>query len=382
MTTYLIDVASYQRGIKLDVVKAAGFTCANVKTSQGNHYTFSDARTYADAAHARGMGVSLFHWLDNSATGKAQADYCWRTAGPIVGDVGRVAFQVDNEDTTAPATWAITRDFVNAIADHLGHLPFMYTGDWWAQSGGRAQWNVASLTPWLMAAPNAGYLGTYPGDSSAHWRAGYWGYTNLSLMQYAVGTIANAGGGDISKAAIRDPNLWAALTGAGGKTVSDFDPYGKSKAAGDREVGVLISDVWGNEINGVSPYDGKTPSLRSTQISEIRAGVAELRAQAAAETVRDAAVKSTVDGLVATIARLLASGGGSTDLSGAAIMDGIAQARDVVRAEVQDLHDALDEANTDRAAQRAEVLRLTSIVEATLSPAEAAAVDDSADETA
>lgn len=213
MTLHLIDIASYQAGINLDTVRASGFSLVNIKTTQGLGYTFSPALSYARQAHARGMGISGFHWLDNSGTGAAQAAYCWRTLGPIVAECGPVALQVDNEDPAKPATWAITRDFVYAIADKLGHLPYMYTGDWWAAGSGRASWDVHSLTPWLMAAPNAGYDGSYPGDTSPHWRAGYWGYTDLSLMQYAVGPIAGAGGGNISKAAIRDPNLWAALTG-------------------------------------------------------------------------------------------------------------------------------------------------------------------------
>jgi hypothetical protein len=214
VTLHLFDIASYQEGIDLDVVRHAGFAIANVKTSQGVSYTFRHAGSYAREAKARGMGLSCFHWLDNTASGSAQAEHCWRTLGPIVRECGPVALQVDNEDIPRPATWAITRDFVHAIADKLGHLPYMYTGDWWATDGGRAHWDVRSLTPWLMAAPNRGYLGFYPGDQSPHWRAGYWGYTDLALMQYAVSPIEGAGGDNISKTAIRDPAVWPAISGA------------------------------------------------------------------------------------------------------------------------------------------------------------------------
>lgn len=227
MTDYLMDIASYQRGINLAVVRAAGFTIANIKTSEGTGYTFSDARAYANAARAQGMRVSLFHYLNGGDTGSAQAAYAWRTAGPIVSDVGPVAFQVDNESN---ATWDITRDFVHAISDELGHLPYMYTGDWWAAS--RPGWDAHSLTPWLMAAPNAGYPGTYPGDKSAQWWAGYWGYENLSLMQYAVSPIDGANGGNISKTAIRDPRLWAALTGGTDVALVD-ETLGKQTISAD-----------------------------------------------------------------------------------------------------------------------------------------------------
>jgi hypothetical protein len=55
-----------------------------------------------------------------------------------------------------------------------------------------------------------------------------------------------------------------------------YDPYGAPKSVGDRQPGVLTADLWGQEQNGVSPYDGKTPSLRSTLIKETHDTVKEI----------------------------------------------------------------------------------------------------------
>lgn len=309
MTQFLLDIASYQRGIDLVKVRAAGFTLANVKTSQGVTYTFADAGSYARQAHALGMGVSTFHWLDGSASGAAQAAAWWKVAAPIGAAIGPMALQVDCEDTANPATWAILRDFVHAAADRLGHLPFVYTGDWWAQSGGRAAWDVHSLSPYLMAAPNAGYPGSYPGDTSPSWRAGYWGYANLSFMQYAVGPIAGAGGGSISKTAIRDGSVWPALTGGSALMSRDYSPYSVPKEIGDRPDSVLLADLWGAEGNGHSPFVPTAKSYRTALLDRMDATVAGLKASADANVVRDKALQVALDAVVAAIT----AGGGSIE---------------------------------------------------------------------
>jgi hypothetical protein len=223
------------------------------------------------------MGVSCFHWLDNSASGSVQADYCWRTLGPIISAVGPVALQVDCEDSSRPATYAILRDFIAATADRMGHLPYVYTGDWWATASGRAAWDVRSLTPWLMAAPNSGYPGSYPGDQSGQWRAGYWGYGDLSLMQYAVSPIAGAGGSNISKTAIRDPQIWAALTGG---TDVDVNEHGWVNNADkylwaltsmmDTVPNILVDGKAGSAPNALIGFlkalDAKVSALQSGQV--------------------------------------------------------------------------------------------------------------------
>lgn len=220
MTLTLIDIASWQTTEKrardplnLTVAKKAGVDLVNIKTSQGDWYGFrSWMRDYANEARRLGLGVSTFHWLDSTASGADQAKIAYARMKELGGPAG-MAHQCDCEDTTKPASEKIWRDYVAAMQDYLGRPIVTYTGDWWWTAPSR-NWRGADLTPYLWAAPNAGYVGSYPGDTSAHWRAGYGGWANYSVLQYAVSPIEGAGGGNLSKSAIRDPKVWAALTGS------------------------------------------------------------------------------------------------------------------------------------------------------------------------
>lgn len=222
--TRLVDLASYQEGISLPAVLAAGFTAVNIKLTQGNWYRWTAGKAYADSARNLGMGISTFSWIDNSASGANQAAYAYQQLQAIGGPDG-VAHQCDCEDSARPATFAIWRDYVNWWQDKLGRPIANYTGDWWWQPRG---WTGNTVTPYLWAGPNNGYLPSYPGDTSTHWLAGYGGWPEYSLLQYAVQSVSGAGGGNLSKTAIRDPQVWAALTG---KKVTDValadDPDGR-----------------------------------------------------------------------------------------------------------------------------------------------------------
>lgn len=211
MTDFLIDVASYQQGINLDVVKQAGFNKINVKLSQGNFYKWNNAGTYLKQGMDKGFGICTFHWLDNSDTGANQARIVISLMKQY-GVFGITAHQCDCEDTKKPATWNIWKDYVNAMQDALGRHIVNYTGDWWwTPHMGRN--NASAVTPYLWAAPNHGYDRDYPGDSSLDWLAGYGGWHDYAILQYAVSPIANAGGGNLSKSAIKHPEYWVDLTG-------------------------------------------------------------------------------------------------------------------------------------------------------------------------
>lgn len=212
MTDFLLDLASYQAGIDLGVARRAGFSLVNIKTSQGNWYKWSSASHYANIARDLGFTVGTFHWLDNSASGAEQARIAYQGMKDLGGPDG-MFHQCDCEDQQKPATFQIWRDYVNAMQDLLGRHIINYTGDWWwpKHMGQRG----AEVTPYLWAAPNDGYDGVYLGDLSDHWYAGYGGWNNYAILQYSVQPITGAGGGDISKSAIRDPNVISALTGSG-----------------------------------------------------------------------------------------------------------------------------------------------------------------------
>lgn len=213
MTFYLLDVASYQGTLSPDDVKRAGFDAVNLKISHG--LTQKSVHPHVDAwaasAGMLGLGVSTFHYLDASASGQAQAEYAYSRLVAL-GLTDGTAHQVDTE---ASATWEIVRDYSTTMQTLLGRPVVVYTGDWWWTDPKR-RWAGSGVTPYLWAAPNAGYPGSYPGDTSPEWTAGYGGWKTLAIMQYAVAPLSFPDGTrgtiDVSKSAIRDPAVWRDLT--------------------------------------------------------------------------------------------------------------------------------------------------------------------------
>lgn len=247
MTLHLLDVASYQTGLRLEDVKAAGFRAVKFKLSHGVTLkaVMAGLPAWVDRARTLGLGVSTFHYLTDDASGSAQAAWAYRQLTQI-GGPQHIAHEVDCE---ADATWQVLRDYVAAFQDMLGRRVAVYTGRWWWQPRG---WNGANLTPYLSAAPNVGYLSGYPGDDSPHWTAGYGGWPRLSVLQYAVAPLPG-GSVEVSKSAIRDLTVWAGLTG-GDHMVAAPDP-------------------------GNSPPEAWTKPMRPEDVAEVRRllGVAELR---------------------------------------------------------------------------------------------------------
>ncbi len=242
MTILLVDIASYQGGLRLADVRRAGFHAVNFKTSHGlalgpaklPYGELSEPRKLrvgtvhpnvaglAAEAKSLGLGVGTFHWLVGNHPGFDQANHAYAQLRELGLDMG-AAHTVDVEeqadaDTEDPPNWYTVSDYVHRMQQLLHRPVMIYTGDWWWTAPGRG-WDGATLTPYLMAAPNDGYPGTYPGDTSPKWRAGYGGWTNLSVMQYAVEPLrfpdGTAGRIKVSKSAVRDDAVWDVLTGEG-----------------------------------------------------------------------------------------------------------------------------------------------------------------------
>lgn len=218
MTLLIVDVSRHQveRPDPLDLAKAkaAGMNVVNVQLDRGRQQDVLPdwALGYVVAARTLGMGVSTYRWLDSRTPGRDSALRAYERMLLLGGPTG-MAHVVDCEEDASEQT---LRDYVTTMVGLLGRPIAVYTGDWWWTA---RNWEVAGLTPYLHAAPNAGYLSAYPGDDSPHWRAGYGGWPNLSLMQYAVQPLP--GTGNCSLSAIRDPAVWGTLIGAPLMTYAD-----------------------------------------------------------------------------------------------------------------------------------------------------------------
>jgi hypothetical protein len=214
VTLHLVDVSKYQverpDPLNLALAQGAGFNAINVALDRGRAEDVLPtwARSYVDTARDRGMGVSCYRWVDARISGKESADRAYDRMRQIGGPDG-IAHAADVE---SDAPYEVVRDYVDAMQQHLQRHVFLYTADWWWLNPAR-RWDGASMTPYLWAAPNDGYLTAYPGDVSPHWTAGYGGWGSMSALQYAVKPLP--GTGNCSLSAIRDLRVWEALTGTG-----------------------------------------------------------------------------------------------------------------------------------------------------------------------
>jgi len=252
-TKHFVDIASYQAGINVAALPSKGVSMVNIKTSEGTTYVFQDAPKYAQQARAAGLDIIAFHFL-RAGSGVAQAQLMQQRISAMGGPDGMII----ECDTEADASQQTIRDFIVHMQNWLGRPVMVYTGDWWWQPRG---YNVSDLTPYVTAAPNVGYVGSYPGDQSSHWNAGYGGWSVLSAMQYDVSPLAGVGGGNLSKSAIRDPNVYRALTGKTGNKIlpkEDDDMAGAYLAQDARSIvivwlgaeGVLYQNIVYQEMVG------------------------------------------------------------------------------------------------------------------------------------
>lgn len=235
VTIHIADIALWQGDLTPDAVYSAGFRAINVKVSHGltQKSVHPKAREWlADTRFQR----CTFHWLVGSASGADQARYAYSQ----IASLAECAHVVDAEETKTVVTEAIYLDYINTMHKLLGYPIITYTGDWWQASH---TWLKASAdSPWLMAAPNAGYLSAYPGDSANHWVAGYGGWANLDIMQYRVAPVA---GIDVSQSAIRDEALWAKMRGVLVPTSQNGWPVVTASAVIDKKVlGVEFPNGW------------------------------------------------------------------------------------------------------------------------------------------
>lgn len=208
MTRHLLDVASYQGDLPPTSLKGAGFTAVNLKISHGVGLksVHPQLGQWVAAAKGLGLGISTFHYFTAEASGVAQADHAYGRLKAL-GLLDGTAHQLDVECEPAP-TLAEVRAYITRMQQLLGRPIVVYTGDWWWAP---KKWDVSDLTRFAWSAPNAGYLNSYPGDTSPHWRAGYGGWPELAIMQYSVSALGTTGI-KVSKSAIRDDSVWTALT--------------------------------------------------------------------------------------------------------------------------------------------------------------------------
>jgi len=238
MTVTLGDYAQWQETLTPADFVRAGLDGINFKTSHGLGQKSVHPKIVQRIAEARAlrMPIASFHYLTAEGSGRAQAEYAYSRLVAL-GLQHNTVHQVDCE---ADATYAILTEYVTTMRKLLGRPVVIYSADWWWIPRG---WAGSTLSPYVWSAPNTGYTTGYPGDTSPLWACGWGGWPTMAILQYEVGPLRYPGGstsGDlkVSKSAIRDLAVWAAL--AGGQMTQPVCDVGDL----EQFSGATVADPW------------------------------------------------------------------------------------------------------------------------------------------
>lgn len=267
MTLHIVDVSRFQverpDPLDLAIAKVQGFAAINIALDRGRSEDVLPAwaSTYAEGARSIGLQVCTYRWVDNRLPGAESARRAYERIVALGGPAG-MAHAADIEDD---ATERIARDYVTTMQQLLGRPIAIYSADWWWTS---RNWRGADWTPYLWGAPNDGYLPEYPGDSSPAWTAGWGGWQFFSALQYAVTPLPMTG--KCSLSAVRDPTVWATLTGGSVAQSPEYPdlPFVRPKAYGTgrdgKAVRYLVVHYTAGSETRTSAEDGAAYDARRT----------------------------------------------------------------------------------------------------------------------
>jgi GH25 family lysozyme M1 (1,4-beta-N-acetylmuramidase) len=170
MSIKIIDISSFQPNVNFQQVKAAGYTGAYIKATEGTGYTNPYFASHTAAARAAGLVVGAYHFFHPGVDAAAQAQHFVSVAGRW--QPGELPPAADIETTDGVAPQGVTNAsmaFMSAIAANFGHEGDIYTGAWF--------WNPATLNSgpaaryslWISnysSAPNI----PYPWQSAVLWQ--------------------------------------------------------------------------------------------------------------------------------------------------------------------------------------------------------------------
>lgn len=352
---YGVDVhCGYQAGLNIEKLASEGFSFIVVKATQGaGGYTApSTFDDWIRRGRAAGMIVGAYHWLDSSDPVR-QADRFLARLAPVGGPSGML-LQIDNEDTSNPASAEVLTKFVAQMNRRTGGHPLLhYTGGWWWRPR-MGEFNAASLGLRLWHSSYVGGQGAastlYGSVSSSFWVPGYGGWGEATILQFSSKGSAGGLTANVDVNAFRGTrDQLVALTGTtGGDTVD---------AATELALKVAFA----------APYDGNTGISGSSWMAKaVETPLRRIETALAESKIRDAAEATEIAGLKAALTAVTAalqSGSTGTPLDTAAVIKAVqaeaAAVRDLIeRRHAEEIAQLIQERDAEIAGVQAELQAL------------------------
>lgn len=192
MTTYGIDISSYQNGLPLEIAKREGYEFAIIKATEGHTYLDPAFHSHMSDARAQGMLTAAYLYVWHNSTpeqmASAFAAYVGDTSVPVILDI---------EDNSGGNVDHF-RQTVDALRARGYRVPLTYLPRWYWQKIGSP--SLAGLPPlWSSAYPAGGGIGsdvytTIGGDSGVGWAD----YGGLAVEMWQFTNAASLAGGNWS----------------------------------------------------------------------------------------------------------------------------------------------------------------------------------------
>lgn len=262
MTTFGIDIASWQKGLNIDRVAAEGFRYVIAKATESDNYRNPEYGAQKAGARKNGLRFGAYHYLRADTSAKAQVD----NYAALEPDKS-VPVMLDHEAGSGDVRVlrAVHGEFVSrGYRVNLTYLPNWY----WAGTMGKP--DLAGLPP-LMSSnygrERTGYASAiYPGDSDVGWN----GYGGLDVAVFQFTQKANVAGQSIDANAFRGTEaqldaLFASATPPKETSVADTPQLILDQLVGPNGQG------W--EILGRSKVDPARFNTLVEAIAEVRAAL-------------------------------------------------------------------------------------------------------------
>ncbi len=132
-SAFLIDAyPELQPDVNFERVAEEGYEGALIKSSQESKYVLDGFAAYYRRARVA-MNISgVYHFLDDTATGRAQADHFLSTVEKAGGPDGKI-IAANFENYASPPTNRIFHDFIESLRRHIPRRPVLVysNGGFW-----------------------------------------------------------------------------------------------------------------------------------------------------------------------------------------------------------------------------------------------------------